>query len=201
MVKINTMAKLANLLRFVELLNRYRAVKREIFANSEDRLENDVEHSYQLTMLAWYIVEAERLSLDKNLLLKYALVHDLVEAYAGDTFAFADENKRQEKVEQEKKALGRLRREFAEFKELTELIGEYEERKNPESRFIYALDKLQPTLNIYLDGGRSWRRDGVTLQMILNYKNDLIAKVPELKQYFDELIFLIKQNEKALFNP
>ncbi|HEY4527962.1 MAG TPA: HD domain-containing protein [Candidatus Paceibacterota bacterium] len=195
------MAKLANLLRFVELLNRYRAVKREIFANSEDRLENDVEHSYQLTMLAWYIVEAERLSLDKNLLLKYALVHDLVEAYAGDTFAFADENKRQEKVEQEKKALGRLRREFAEFKELTELIGEYEERKNPESRFIYALDKLQPTLNIYLDGGRSWRRDGVTLQMILNYKNDLIAKVPELKQYFDELIFLIKQNEKALFNP
>ena len=81
------------------------------------------------------------------------------------------------------------------------MIGEYEERKNPESRFIYALDKLQPTLNIYLDGGRSWRRDGVTLQMILNYKNDLIAKVPELKQYFDELIFLIKQNEKALFNP
>lgn len=195
------MAKLENLLRFAELLNRYRGVKREVFANDEDRLENDVEHSYQLTMLAWYIADSENLALDKSLLLKYALVHDLVETYAGDTFAFADENKRQEKVEQEKKALAQLKHEFPEFKELAELIREYEERKNPESRFIYALDKLQPTLNIYLDGGRSWRRTGVTLQMILNYKSGIMAEIPELRRYFDELISLIKKNEKTLFNP
>ena len=175
------MTKLENVLRFVDLLNKYRAVKREIFVNAENRLENDVEHSYQLAMLAWYLAEFDKLSLDKNLLIKYALVHDLVEAYAGDTFAFADKGLKLEKIEKERRAIDQLKQEFPEFKELHELIYKYEERADSESNFIYALDKLQPTLNIYMDGGRSWRRDGVTLQMIIDYKNDKISRIPELK--------------------
>jgi 5'-deoxynucleotidase YfbR-like HD superfamily hydrolase len=39
----------------------------------------------QLAMLAWYLADSNGLSLDKNLLLRYALVHDFVEVYAGDT--------------------------------------------------------------------------------------------------------------------
>jgi len=194
------MTKLENVLRFVDLLNKYRAVKREIFVNAENRLENDVEHSYQLAMLAWYLAEFDKLSLDKNLLIKYALVHDLVEAYAGDTFAFADKGLKLEKIEKERRAIDQLKQEFPEFKELHELIYKYEERADSESNFIYALDKLQPTLNIYMDGGRSWRRDGVTLQMIIDYKNDKISRIPELKKYFDELLLLLKQKNKELFN-
>jgi putative hydrolase of HD superfamily len=194
------MYKLENVLRFVNLLNKYRTVKREILVNSEDRLENDIEHSYQLAMLGWYLADSEKLSLDKNLLVKYALVHDLVEVYAGDTFAFADEDLKRGKIEKEREAIEQLKQEFPEFKELHELIHNYEERTDSESNFIYALDKLQPTLNIYTDGGRSWRRDGVTLQMIIDYKNDKISEIPELKKYFDELILLLKQKNKELFN-
>ena len=191
------MAKLENLLRFVELLNRYRAVTRKIYANAEDRLENDVEHSYQLAMLAWYIADAENLSLNKNLLLKYALVHDLVETYAGDTSAFAAEDARRLKIESESKALDQLAKDFAEFSELPKLIHEYEERKNDESRFIYALDKFQPTLNIYSDGGRSWRRGGVSLAMIIDFKREKIAEIPVLKGYFDELLSLLEKIGKC----
>ncbi|OHA00234.1 MAG: hypothetical protein A3C11_01985 [Candidatus Sungbacteria bacterium RIFCSPHIGHO2_02_FULL_49_12] len=192
--------KFDNLLRFVDLLNRYRAVQRKVFANFEDRLENDVEHSYQLAMLAWYLADSEKLLLDTNLLLKYALVHDFVEVYAGDTFAFANRDAKQKKIEKEREALKRLKEEFPEFTELHELIHQFEEKKDAESRFIYALDKLQPTLNIYADNGRSWRHNGITREMIINYNRDKIAEIPELKKYFEELISLIKERERELFN-
>ncbi len=193
------MTPLENILRFVDLLNRYRNVERGVFVNKQNRLENDVEHSYQLAMLAWFLVDSEKLSLDSGLILKYALVHDLVEAYAGDTFAFANGDLKKEKIEKEHRARERLKKEFPELRELNKLISNYEAGKDPESRFIYALDKLQPTLNIYADGGRTWRKDKVTLQMIIDYKNEKISKIPELKGYFDELIQTLKQNEKKFF--
>lgn len=45
-------------------------------------LENDTEHSYNLTITAWYSAQ-QFPKLDKDLIIRYALVHDIVEAYAG----------------------------------------------------------------------------------------------------------------------
>ena len=71
------MLDLQKILGFTRLLNKFRQVRRTIRVNSEERLENDVEHSYYLGMLAWYIADSHNLSLDKDLVLKYALVHDV----------------------------------------------------------------------------------------------------------------------------
>ena len=86
-------------------------------------MENDMEHSYQLVMLAWYLMDAYKLDLDSNLVMRYCLVHDLVEVYAGDTYTFTqDVDHLSSKVEREEKALLLIKEKFQEFPEMTEYI-------------------------------------------------------------------------------
>ena len=79
---------LKKVIDFVELLNRYRRVKRIVMVNKENRWENDIEHSYQLAMLAWYLLDSLKIKFNTDLVLKYALIHDIVEVYAGDTYCY-----------------------------------------------------------------------------------------------------------------
>ena len=194
------MLDLQKILGFVRLLNAFRQVRRALRVNSEERLENDVEHSYYLGMLAWYIADSHHLALDKDLILKYALVHDIVEVHAGDTYVFTtDAKKRDSKEAREKKAILQLQKEFPEFGDLHKLIAGYEKREDDESRFVYALDKIQPVLNIYLDNGRTWKENGVTIQMLVDFKKEKTALSPEVHSCFDELIGLLKKDEAKLF--
>lgn len=192
--------KLDRLLSFSDLMNDYRRVERTIYANGTDRMENDTEHSFGLAMLGWYIIESEGLSMDTALVMKYALVHDLVEVYAGDTYIFTEDEKyKNSKEERESEAAKKLMEKFKEFTELHDLIEQYEGRANRESRFVYALDKVQPLLNIYLDDGRTWKENKVTLEMLYNFKKDQVSVSSEVKEYFDELIALLDKERGTLF--
>jgi len=75
----------------------------------------------------------------------------------------------------------------------------YEKRGDEESRFVYALDKIQPVLNIYTDGGRTWREIGITIQMLIDAKKDKVALSPEVEECFEDLVSLLKKEEKHLF--
>ncbi len=191
---------LAKLLEFVRMQNAFRLVERVTYANGTDRMENDTEHSYNLAMLAWYVADSEKLDLDRNLVVKYALIHDLVEVYAGDTPVYSDDVAHvASKKDRERDARERLAKEFPSFTGLHELMEQYEQREDRESRFVCALDKLQPVLQTYLDGGRIWKEKGVTIKMIYERKKDKIALSPEIQPYFDEMIVFLKENENRLF--
>ena len=82
---------LEKLLEFAKMLNLLQAVERVIRVKDQDRWENDMEHSYHLAMLAWYIVDVQKLSLNREQVFCYALAHDLVEVYAGDPYVFSDD--------------------------------------------------------------------------------------------------------------
>jgi putative hydrolase of HD superfamily len=189
-----------DLLRFTKFLHSFQAIERVLYATGQNRRENDVEHSYQLAMLGWYIVASKNLPLDTNKVLKYAMVHDLVEIYAGDTYFYTKgKSAASQKAERERSAAERIAKEFAEFPELSALIHVYEERADPESRFVYALDKLVPIINIYLDGGRTWKEMGVTLDMNVSGKMPKIAVCEEVKDYYDELLHLLRKDEAKYF--
>lgn len=193
--------QLPEVLKFVQLLNAFRQIRRVIYVNGEDRMENDVEHSYHLAMLAWYIADASSLGLDTNLVVKYAMIHDLVEVYAGDTYIYStDEVHIRSKDTREKAARKKIATDFPEFQELHDLIEEYEQQENPESRFVYALDKIHPVINIYLDNGRTWKEKGITLDMLFSHKKDKVAVSPKIKEYFDEIITILAERESELFN-
>ena len=191
---------IADLLKFIELTHRFQQIRRKALATGEDREENDSEHSFQLAMVAWYIIEKDGLPLNKDLVLKYALVHDFVEIYAGDTFAHeADPTVLASKHERERLAAERLRVELPDFPELHTLIASYEARSDEESKFVYALDKVLPPANIYLDGGKSWRVYGVDLNMIREHKKDKVAVSPPVAAYWQELLALIEAEQRNLF--
>jgi putative hydrolase of HD superfamily len=192
---------LQQVLEFSKMLNRFRLVERVVYINNKGRWENDVEHSYQLAMLAWYIVSSRKLDLNLDLVIRYALVHDLVEVYAGDTYIYSDDKSHLEsKEKREDEARERLRKEFPEFPDLFEIMETYEKRLDPESRFVYALDKVHPMLNIYLCGGQLFKEKEVTADMLYENKSTKVALSPDIKPYFDDLMRILRK-EDLLFDP
>lgn len=134
----------------------------------EGEYENDVEHSYFLAMAAWYISEKLQLRLDQAKILKYALVHDLPETYAGDVSSFASQEKREAKKHREAEAVEKIKERFGNtFPGMLETLHEYEAQKDEESRFVKALDKLMPPIMIAMDGGISWQEHGITQERFI----------------------------------
>ena len=85
------------------------------------------------------------------------LVHDLVEIYAGDTFAY-DENAYQDKAAREKASADKL---FAQLPEeqgkyIRSLWEEFEAHNTADARYADCLDKIQPFFHNTLTGGHTW---------------------------------------------
>jgi putative hydrolase of HD superfamily len=195
------MSNLQDILKFTEFTQEFRRIERAIRLLKENRDENDAEHSFQLALVGWYIISSHKFKLDVSKVIKYALVHDLVEVYAGDTpLHQATQEMHDNKHTREQEAYERIKKEFPAFPEMHVLIKEYEERTTEESKFVYALDKLLPDLIMYLDEGHAWKFRGVTLNMVVEKKVEKMKVYPELKKYFDELIEIMRKDEKRYFD-
>lgn len=182
-------------LKFTEILNVFKRTHRVVKAHDGDRLENDAEHSHQLAVLAMYVISVKKLPLNLEKVISYALVHDLVEIYAGDTDAFGTEEDKLTKHKRETEAQEKLKQEFPEFEELHKLIQEYEEKNDPESRFLSSLDKVLPVVNIYL-GDRGWyhHRDMSFDELVGNKREK--TKIDETGHELWNQIEKLLENEK-----
>ncbi len=173
---------IAHVLYFTKLLNKFQEVERVVNLPNREGKENDVEHSYQLAMLAWYIAECNFLDLDKNLIIKYALVHDFVEVYAGDTptARIQSDADQTSKEEREAEALARIRAEFdAELPWIGETIDAYERRDTPEARFVKVVDKALPKITNALNKGATFLKQGhdaTSASEFLKHQQEKVAK-------------------------
>jgi 5'-deoxynucleotidase YfbR-like HD superfamily hydrolase len=156
--------------------------------------ENDIEHSYTLAMTGWFIAQSFP-DLDRNKIIIYALVHDIVEVYAGDTFAFAEKKEIDKKKIREADALQRIKKEWQDFPEMVDTIEQYETMSDDESRFVYALDKIMPTLLNIISDGHTWRTENISLHQPHRIKKDKVIASPEISQYYDEIYALLKVNQ------
>jgi putative hydrolase of HD superfamily len=162
-------------LKFCRLLMQFQAVERFGAEAPKGFRENDAEHSYSLSMMAWYLITTRKLELNLDLSMRYALSHDLVEVYAGDTHAFGSSPQKASKKLREDLALTMLRQEYAEFSELPDLIHNYEQRNDPEGRFVYALDKLMPSLMIYLNESQHYVSREISYEDVVAYVEPKVA--------------------------
>ena len=190
--------KFEQLIDFVNFTHEFREVIRVARTPYGKRFENDVEHSYQVAMVTWFLIEQDKLKLNKELWFMYALTHDLVEVYAGDRFVF-DKNQSNSKEKREKEALRKIKRRFSNFKNLIHIIEKYERKKDKESKFIYALDKIITPLQVYLEKGKLWHENNVSLDLLLEHKNKKIALSPTIDKYWKELVQELDKNKKKLF--
>ena len=197
MKKTDNLRYLEKLVKFSHLFNQ---VQRKVIVNGGDRLENDSEHSFQLAFISWCIIDSQKLKLDVNKVIKYALVHDLVEVYAGDTFFYnKNPNFKNIKKQKEKDSLAKIKKQFPEIKMITKLIEEYEKLDCEEAKFVYALDKILVVINIYLDNGRSWKAHKVNIKMLLS-KKEKVALSPVVNNYWQEILDYLKRNEEKFFD-
>ena len=98
-------AKLDNLLEFIRFTHEIRNVRRAVLLENDSRRENDSEHMYQLALTAWFLIEKDKLKLDKFRAVGLAMVHDIVEVYAGDIPSYKPEHSHPDKANNE--TLGR----------------------------------------------------------------------------------------------
>jgi len=151
---------LDELLKFVEFINRFRGIRRFIFyQGGGDERECNGDHCYQLAMSALFVASVERPELNLLRVIIYALIHDLVEVYAGDTPIVRPEDEgkygptRATKEAREREALKRIACEWSElFPLLVSYLEAYERQEDKEAVFVHSLDKLLPQINIRLDG-------------------------------------------------
>lgn len=146
---------------------------------------------YQLALTAWYLIEAEGLKLDKFKAVGMALAHDVTEVYSGDTNAHASAADRAAHEKRSRQAVQKLKQEWPQLKSIHQLANEYQQRKTPEARFVYVLDKLMPVINIYLYEGRSWLQQGIDFEEMQRVKVDKMDLSPEVKYYYDEMLKIL----------
>lgn len=148
------------LFELIRLLTAFQNIERAVCVPGTGRRENDTEHSYNLAMAAWIIITKDRLPLDSNKAVRYALVHDLVELYAGDSDALNPDHVAT-KAEREAAAHQKLAKNEL-LAGLLPAIHAYEAREDEEAQFVYALDKILPGLGIILGNEPTWIEHGTT---------------------------------------
>ena len=183
---------LNKLLDFVRFTHEIRNVQRAVLFETDTRNENDAEHGYQMALVAWYLIEAHGLKLDKLRCVGMAMVHDVTETQAGDVSIFGSKEDRELQIVREKEAARKFKKDWPEFTSMHELIIEYNEHKTPEGKFVYALDKLMPEINNYLYEGRAWKAQGVTLERVVEIKKGKIDMNDTVNGYHQKILVLMK---------
>lgn len=174
------------ILAFLQEIEKYKTIEREMFCSNLNRAESDAEHSWHIAMFLILFENDLPQDIDMKKMLKLALMHDLVEIYAGDTFAYDKQNQATKK-ERESKAAKKL---FSQLpkdlnKEFMNLFDEYEEIKTKEAKIVKSFDKIQPILQNLCSSGKSWQKHKITFSDIDQYKrkyvehNDLILEIYE----------------------
>lgn len=112
----------------------------------------------------------------------FAVVHDLVELYAGDTSIWSSKEKLASKASREKAAAKEIVANFPAFPWIGQTVQAYERKDSSEAAFVYAMDKFLSTLIVYTDKN---------LHNIENYKTT--------KEMFDQQ--LVPVRKKAHSHP
>ena len=169
-------------LNFVIEADKLKSVCRRTLLTDRSRAENPAEHSWHLALMVLLLNEhAAAEGLDVSRMVEMALVHDLVEIYAGDTYVYDTEGQKGKEA-RESEAAGRL------FGLLPEDQGaawracweQFEARESPEAKFVAALDRLQPLMLNVATGGESWREHGIVKAQVLERNRQMADGAPAL---------------------
>lgn len=148
-----------------ELIVPFYLVKRDMrVTQGRRRLENDAEHSWGLALLACALAPQVDTSLDVGKIAQFAVVHDIVELYAGDTTPWGAQQNVMSKKQREAKSLTKIKRKFKAFPWITQTIDEYDSHLSNEARFVWAVDKYINQFMRHLDDGKFYRSIKLTKQ-------------------------------------
>ena len=149
--------ELDSLLLFTAEIDKMTGVSRRTLLLDRSRRENDAEHSWHIAVMSAIFSDFAREPVDTDRAVRMCLVHDLVEIYAGDTFAY-DRAGYADKAAREAAAADRV---FSMLPggrggELRALWEEFDAMETPDAKYAACMDRLQPFLHNTLTGGHTW---------------------------------------------
>ncbi|MCL1844198.1 MAG: HD domain-containing protein [Defluviitaleaceae bacterium] len=180
-------------LKFIEIANGMKQVFRQTKLIGEEgtRYENNAEHSWHFALMAMTLFEhcaLDGVSIDR--VLRMAIVHDLVEIFAGDTPA-ADIAANVGKEAREREAADKLfallpEKQAAEYRSLWE---EFDAMETPDSIYASAIDRLQSFQLIHKNGADSvWVKFKATAERTRNRVLPVKTAIPSLWQWVEDVI-------------
>ncbi|MFI3257297.1 MAG: HD domain-containing protein [Spirochaetales bacterium] len=181
--------RLKKQLDFIIEVDKLKHILRRTLLTDASRRENDAEHSWHLALAAIILEEyaCEKINMEK--VLKMVIVHDLVEIYAGDTFAF-DVQAHADKENRELLAADTL---FSQLpsdmgSQIRALWEEFDAMQSADALFAASLDRLQPFLHNTLTGGHTWIAASATVQQVLDRMEPVKRGLPALWPWVAEYI-------------
>ncbi|HJH08616.1 MAG TPA: HD domain-containing protein [Psychrobacter pasteurii] len=175
---------MANITEFLLELDALKRVNRRSYVPQTTRLENSAEHSWHLAMACWSIAELFELEVNHEKLLKLALVHDLGEIDAGDTFLY--DSSRSEAHIEEREGIVRLQAHRGNgIDNLLEVWDEQETGSSPETQLLKAIDRLLPFLLNLNAEGKTWSEHGVKRSQVAAMHAFIADSFPVIHEWIE----------------
>ena len=180
--------KIEELFLFIKEIDLLKKVERQALVHNGGRRENSAEHSWHLAVVALVLQSFAPKNIDINKAIKMAILHDIVEIYAGDTIVYGDLSG---KEEAELKAIERLSSLLPNEISSTfkETWLEFEKGESIEAKYISAIDRFLPIFSNYLNEGHAWKNHNITLSKIIHKCEEPISSgLPELWELTKKLL-------------
>lgn len=188
-------ARLDQQLKFTAEIDKMTGILRRTLLVDQSRRENDAEHSWHIATMAMLFEEYATENVDIGRVCKMCLVHDLVEIYAGDTFAY-DPKGNADKTDRETEAADKLFSQLPEeqCKMIRDLWEEFDAMETPDAKYAACLDRLQPFLHNTLTGGHTWVENGTK-------RSDVEKRMRIIKDFMPEVYDWVSVNlDRAVEN-
>lgn len=155
-------------LDFILEADKEKNILRQTHISGYLRQENDAEHAWHMALMIYLLKEYSNDEFDVAKAMMMAIIHDVVEIDAGDTYAYDTEGLETQK-ERERLAADRI---FGllpadQGAQLRDLFEEFEAGESAEARFVKVMDNFQPLLLNDINNGEDWRRHGVKKSQVV----------------------------------
>ncbi len=158
--------RLQTQLNFIIEIDKVKNIYRKSLLFDKSRFANDAEHSWTIAIMAILLREYANFEVNIEKVVLMLLIHDIVEIDAGDTFLYAADRK-DAHIKEEKAAeriFGILEQD--QKQKYISLWKEFEEKQTKEAKFAVVFDRLEPLLQNYITEGFTWKKNGVTYDMV-----------------------------------
>jgi 5'-deoxynucleotidase YfbR-like HD superfamily hydrolase len=161
--------------------------------------ETDARHATHLAALALPYASEFYPELDQAKIALYSLLHDIVEAYAGDVPSLNMSDAVMEAKERaEATAMRQVSSEFgACYPQFVRLIQDYEDLADDEARFVKTFDKLDPHFTHLNNNGITLRRD-FHIQSARHLINVMNATAARMRSYAGDFPEVMADREELI---
>lgn len=166
---------------------------------SNGRRESVAEHTWRMSLFALLIEPLLDKKVDLGRMLKMIIIHDLVEAEAGDV-SVLDQIRNPEikiaKQEREQKAIENIREKLilTNGQEIYDLFHEFEEKQTYEAKVANALDKLEVQLQHNHADITTWEEIEYELAFVMGKHVDFDSTLSTIKSIVEQQSKLKLQN-------